>query len=237
MAAQWTEARSECLSRLAEGWLNAVWKPVQRFLKSEVSDATLALDDLEKRANQTSITPRTTRIKSFDMKTYTGKIDPDLKAQGNKTLALMVDTVDRMELVLMEQTISYMKMYNQFLDESVREINSHMTELAQYQQLYERKFSSYERGDNTAFLTASEKFTKMFGVSIEDLLSREGGEVPIFLSSSISFLRSIDSKSVEGIFRISGVKTEMDDMVNKINMCMFFFWEFQRRIKITRAKE
>ena len=79
----------------------------------------------------------------------------------------------------MEQTLAYMDSQKRFLEESVQEFTSRIAQITQYQMLYERKFASYERGDNNAFLA---KDNRIFGISISELIRREG--IHQFLNTS-----------------------------------------------------
>lgn len=97
-------------------------------------------------------------------------------------------------------------------------MNSHISQIAQFQQLYERKFVGYERGDNTAIITnAPLNRKKIFGVSLTDLAEREGAEFPKFLNEALSFLEENSAYEFEGIFRISGSKKDMENWVNETN--------------------
>eukprot|EP01126_Amoeba_proteus_P061686 TRINITY_DN8306_c0_g3_i1.p1 TRINITY_DN8306_c0_g3~~TRINITY_DN8306_c0_g3_i1.p1 ORF type:complete len:529 (-),score=108.76 TRINITY_DN8306_c0_g3_i1:219-1688(-) len=131
-----------------------------------------------------------------------------------KTLAILMDAEERIELVLLEVSLKYIMKYKWYFKSSLETLDLRSRNLGEMHDRWEGKYQAFKERDREADLI-EEARAKAFGISIDELVLREGTLIPSFIESAFEFLQKINAHSVEGLFRISGKKLEIDKFISK----------------------
>jgi hypothetical protein len=143
------------------------------------------------------------------------------------------DVEEKIELLVMEISLKYLTEYRDYIKGGQQTFEVVLPQLEDLKLDWEKRRQKLLERDTAEELRAMDK-GKVFGLSIDDLLAAEGrilyvcfvmllgGVIPTFLEKAFDFLRKIKAEEIEGIFRISGKKMEIDAYIAKVNKSMTF---------------
>eukprot|EP01130_Rhizamoeba_saxonica_P014342 TRINITY_DN6259_c0_g1_i6.p1 TRINITY_DN6259_c0_g1~~TRINITY_DN6259_c0_g1_i6.p1 ORF type:complete len:413 (-),score=97.97 TRINITY_DN6259_c0_g1_i6:324-1562(-) len=142
---------------------------------------------------------------------------------GEKTLRQIKDTQDLAEIDMMERLCDYLDIFREYHTECIRLLNEKVPEIWEYRRYIDEQREEFEQNaeqaDKIQYIRRESRAERVcyFGASLQALHSREGTDVPSILSKCIEFLRRVNAKDEEGIFRISGGKDLVDEYKARID--------------------
>eukprot|EP01126_Amoeba_proteus_P000480 TRINITY_DN10135_c0_g1_i5.p1 TRINITY_DN10135_c0_g1~~TRINITY_DN10135_c0_g1_i5.p1 ORF type:complete len:747 (+),score=171.12 TRINITY_DN10135_c0_g1_i5:89-2329(+) len=131
-----------------------------------------------------------------------------------KTLANLMDTEEKIQIVLAQITLKYLNRFEVFFRKNLEIFNDKSYTISRISERIDSQSQNFKERNREAELI-EELRAKIFGISIEELLAREGNVVPTFIEQAFSFLKKHEGYSVEGLFRIPGRKSEIDEFIQK----------------------
>lgn len=136
----------------------------------------------------------------------------------------------------MEISLKYLTEYRDYVKGGEQTFEVISSQLEELHSTWESRKQRLQERDTAEELRALDK-GKIFGLSIDEILAAEGyyfrcarvftwlgSVVPTFIEKAFEFLRKIKAEEIEGIFRISGKKMEIDAFIIKVNKSIYFFF-------------
>eukprot|EP01124_Arcella_intermedia_P007402 TRINITY_DN14524_c0_g1_i2.p1 TRINITY_DN14524_c0_g1~~TRINITY_DN14524_c0_g1_i2.p1 ORF type:complete len:762 (+),score=145.01 TRINITY_DN14524_c0_g1_i2:678-2963(+) len=110
----------------------------------------------------------------------------------------------------MEYCVDYFANYKNHFESILKKFTELQPQIDDIKIALDKKRENFGTGENTRYL---QKASSVFGVPLVDLITKEGGEIPLFLEKSLEYLKENWAHNVVGIFRISGQKDEMENFL------------------------
>jgi hypothetical protein len=146
------------------------------------------------------------------------------ESAGALAVVGMKDALQLVEIDIIETVCDNMDVYRNFFQNGLKYLNEKVPQMYEYGRFVEEERDSFnyvkEEQRKTVLLSRKEtRATRLvtFGVDLTILCRRESNLVPNILEVTIKLLEERNAISEEGIFRISGVKPEIDTLKETID--------------------
>lgn len=148
----------------------------------------------------------------------TGAKDAFLQA-GNEALNTLKDTNQEMEFLLLQAFCDYWDGYHEYTTKAAKWVGNIRPAVEEYRTHLQKARAEYKqkqiaRSSVNTFKAAAD--SKVFGVPLQELITREQTDIPIFIDKTIKYILKT-STQLEGVFRISAMKSSLKEITDRID--------------------